>query len=298
MMISGPSLPEYLKTLRELIESRLKHDIQLSNQSPPRLLESIRYSLLAPGKRVRPCLALMACEACGAERVLALPAASAVEMIHCYSLIHDDLPAMDDDKLRRGRPTNHIQFDESTAILAGDALLTLAFEVLAKGINDPAVAVACVAELASAAGAEGMVGGQQADLEAEKSPTLTLSELEAVHRRKTGRLLTVPLVMGGRIAQANAETLNNLKIYGESVGLAFQIADDLLDVVGDSVKMGKGVQKDADHGKSTYPALMGLDESRKKAGLLIEQACDAVSCFGERGEYLIALARYIIERDH
>lgn len=297
-MISGPSLADYLKSLRTLIETRLNYDSQLSNQCPPQLLESIRYSLLAPGKRVRPCLALMACEACGGDPKDALPAASAVEMIHCYSLIHDDLPAMDDDELRRGRPTNHIQFGESTAILAGDALLTLAFEVLAKGIKDPQIAVACIADLTAAAGAEGMVGGQQADLEAEQTQELTLSELEAIHRRKTGRLLTTPLIMGGRIACTTVETLNNLKIYGESVGLAFQIADDLLDVVGDSGKMGKGVNKDADHNKSTYPALLGLDESRKKAERLIEQACDAISSFGGRGEYLIALAKYIIERDH
>lgn len=298
MMIDGPDLASHLSRLRSLIETRLNFDSQLSYECPRQLLDSIRYSLLAPGKRIRPCLAMLACEACGGDPKDALPAASALEMIHCYSLIHDDLPAMDDDNLRRGRSTNHIKFNESTAILAGDGLLTLAFEILAKNISDPHVAVACIADLASAAGAEGMVGGQQADLEAEDAENVSLEELEAIHRRKTGRLLTVPLLMGGRLAGANGETLNNLKIYGESVGLAFQIADDLLDVVGDSSKMGKNVQKDADHGKSTYPALIGVEESRTRANLLIEQACEAITEFGEHGNHLVALARYIIERDH
>lgn len=297
-MAAGPDLTAYLSQLRVLIDARLNLDSLLSRDCPAQLLESIRYSLLAPGKRVRPCLAVMACEACGEDPTAALPAAVAVEMIHTYSLIHDDLPAMDDDELRRGRPTNHVQFGESTAILAGDALLTLAFEVLAHGIEDPQIAIACIRDLASAAGAEGMVGGQQADLEAESAEQISLNELEAIHRRKTGRLLTAPLTIGGRIGGASPETLNNLKIYGESVGLAFQIADDLLDVVGDSGRMGKQVQKDAEHGKSTYPALLGIEESRKRAKQLVDRACSAIAEFGERGEYLQALALYIIERDH
>lgn len=297
-MDDGPSLANYLAHLRSLVEERLSFESRFSSDCPPQLLESIRYSLLAPGKRVRPCLALMACEACGGNAQDALPAAVAVEMIHCYSLIHDDLPAMDDDDLRRGRPTNHVKFGESTAILAGDALLTRAFEVLANGIQDNGIAIACVADLASAAGAEGMVGGQQADLEAEEVPIDSVEELEAIHRRKTGRLLTVPLIMGGRIGGADAQTLNNFKIYGESVGLAFQIADDLLDVVGDSAKMGKGVQKDSDHGKATYPGLLGLEESQRRAKSLVDEACHAVSSLGDRGRYLTGLATYIIERDH
>ena len=298
MLLSGPDLQSYLDALRSLIETRLRHDSNLSLKCPSVLRESVQYSLLAPGKRVRPCLALMACEAvCGDPRP-ALPAATALEMIHCYSLIHDDLPAMDDDDLRRGRPTNHVKFGEATAILAGDALLTLAFEVLARGISDPHVAIACVADLASAAGAEGMVGGQQADLEGETDPEPTVEKLEAIHRRKTGRLLTAPLIMGGRIGGADAETLNSLKIYGESVGLAFQIADDLLDVVGDSQKMGKNVHKDADHGKATYPGLLGIEESRLKANMLVQQAYEAITILGDRGKYLTDLAKYIVERDH
>lgn len=291
-------LKALLAELRQRVDARLQRDLQLSDACPHRLLESVSYSLLAPGKRVRPCLTLMACEACGGEVDQALPAASAVEMIHAYSLIHDDLPAMDDDDLRRGQPTNHVKFGESTAILAGDGLLTLAFEVLAKGIQPPEVAVACIADLSSAAGVEGMVGGQQADLEAETAEILTLEQLEAIHRRKTGRLLTAALTMGGRVAQTDVETLNQLKIYGESVGLAFQIADDLLDVTGNVEKMGKGVGKDQDHGKATYPGILGIEESQKRATQLIEQACDAVACLAPRSQNLIQLARYIIERDH
>ena len=292
------TLFSHLDFLKIQIEEHLQDAVQLSNNCPPKLLESIQYSLLAPGKRIRPLLALLACEAAGGDPVDALPAAVGLEMVHCYSLIHDDLPAMDDDDLRRGRPTNHIEFGEATAILAGDGLLTLAFEVLARKIEDPAVAIACVADLASAAGAEGMVGGQQADLEAEQQDHVSLDELESIHRRKTGKLLAAPLIMGGRIAGADSESLDKLRIYGESVGLAFQIADDLLDVVGDSEKMGKGVRKDSEHGKSTYPGLLGIEESQHKARLLIDQACQAVETFGDRSHHLVALAKYVIERDH
>jgi len=292
------NLTDYLTGLRARVEERLRLDLELSPGCPPRLAESMRYSLLAPGKRIRPCLVLMACEACGGDPARALPAASAIEMIHCYSLIHDDLPAMDDDDLRRGRPTNHIQFGEATAILAGDALLTLAFEVLARELTPGDLAAACILDLAQAAGAIGMVGGQQADLEAESNSSMQLPELEAIHRRKTGALLCAALQMGGRIGGADPQTLRNLTIYGESVGLAFQITDDLLDVLGEQDKMGKGVQKDAALGKQTYPSLLGIDESRRRARQLIDRACEAVAPLAERSHSLTALARYIIERDH
>lgn len=297
--MSNPvDLSGYLESLRAKIEPRLAADTALSADCPSRLADSVRYSLLAPGKRVRPCLVLMSCAACGGEVEAALPAASALEMVHCYSLIHDDLPAMDDDDLRRGRPTNHIQFGEATAILAGDGLLTLAFEVLARDVHPAAVAVDCIRDLAFAAGVGGMVGGQQADLEAETATGLTVDDLEAIHRRKTGRLLVASLSMGGRIGGADEKTLQSLRIYGESVGLAFQIADDLLDVLGDAGKMGKGAHKDSSHGKLTYPSLLGVEESRRRAESLVSRACDAISGFGDRGRYLAALARYIIERDH
>lgn len=292
------NLTDYLQQLCARIEPRLQADTELASLCPDRLKEAIRYSLLAPGKRIRPCLVLMACEACGGDLEQALPAASAIEMIHCYSLIHDDLPAMDDDDLRRGRPTNHVQFDEATAILAGDALLTLAFEVLSRDLRPAELGLTCVQELAAAAGACGMVGGQQADLLAEQASSLTIDELEAVHRRKTGALLCAALRMGGKIAGADPQTLRSLTIYGESVGLAFQIADDLLDVLGQKDKMGKGVRKDAEIGKQTYPSLLGIEESQELARRLVDRACEALDGLADRGRYLTELARYIIERDH
>lgn len=271
---------------------------QLSPDCPDRLRDAMRYSLLAPGKRLRPVLVLLACDTCGSDPVIAMPAACAIEMIHTYSLIHDDLPAMDDDDLRRGRPTCHKQFDEATAILAGDGLLTLAFEVLARGIRPSETALDCIRELAAAAGAEGMVGGQMADLEAETGGVSTGAALEAIHRRKTGRLLTAAVVMGGLAGGASPQSLSSLRRYGESVGLAFQIADDLLDVESTAEKMGKGVGKDAQHGKLTYPALWGREESRRRAEALVEAACTALAPFGDRGASLNALARYVISRDH
>ncbi len=292
------NLSSHLAALRQRIEDRLQKDSCFSDDCPPRLGEAIRYSLLAPGKRVRPCLVLMACSACGGDCESALPAATALEMVHCYSLIHDDLPAMDDDDLRRGRPTNHKQFDEATAILAGDGLLTEAFAVLAREIRPLEIVADCVLDLATAAGVCGMVGGQQADLEAESQTSITIDQLEAIHRRKTGRLLAASLRLGGRIGGGDPQALRRLTLYGESIGLAFQIADDLLDVVGAEEKMGKGVRKDANLGKQTYPSLLGVEESRRRAEQLIDQACEAISPFGENGLPLTALARYLIERDH
>lgn len=280
---------------------------ELGGECPSRLREAMSYSLLAGGKRLRPVLVLMACEACGGDSEAALPAACAIEMIHTYSLIHDDLPAMDDDDYRRGRLTNHKVFGDALAILAGDALLTLAFEVMARDVRPTSVAAACCADLAFAAGACGMVGGQVADLEAEDADTsprrgegskAALQELEAIHRRKTGRLIRSALTLGGRIAQADVATLGTLDHYGTCIGLAFQIADDLLDVTGTQDKLGKGVGKDADHGKLTYPGLIGIGPSRQKAQQLIDEACAAVAPWGERGRHLQAMARFVLERDH
>ncbi|NOX53272.1 MAG: polyprenyl synthetase family protein [Planctomycetes bacterium] len=316
--------------LREQIDARLQRYLnELSADCPHRLRESMAYSLLAGGKRLRPVLVLLSCEACGGRIEAALPAACAIEMIHTYSLIHDDLPAMDDDDLRRGRPTNHKVFGEAMAILAGDGLLTLAFEILARDVEPPEVAAACCADLASAAGAEGMVGGQVADLEAEtlsepplrelegspavsalpttKSDALAasradeagqLERLEAIHRRKTGRLLTCALTLGARVAGAPSEIRDRLENYGRCLGLAFQITDDLLDILGDAAKIGKEVHKDADHGKLTYPGLLGVDESRARARALIEEACRWIAPLGEGGRRLEALAHFVLGRDH
>lgn len=291
-------LQESWQALQVRVNSQLEHYTQLNDDCPARLREAMAYSLLAGGKRLRPVLVLLACEACGGSADDALPAACAIEMVHTYSLIHDDLPAMDDDDLRRGRPTNHIQFDEAQAILAGDGLLTLAFEVIARDISPSSVAAACCADLASAAGPCGMVAGQVADLAAENQPVESDTELEAVHRRKTGRLLASAVTMGARIAGADAPTLAALETYGIKIGLAFQIADDLLDVTGSREKMGKAVGKDASHGKLTYPQLLGETESRMRAEKLISEACEAISFLGERGQRLEALARFVLERDH
>ena len=290
---------ETVTSWRASIEDRLRSSVAARPDCPERLQEATAYSLLAEGKRLRPLLVLMACDACGGEIEDALPAAAAIEMVHTYSLIHDDLPAMDDDDLRRGRPTCHIQFDEATAVLAGDALLTLAFETIAAQVRPAEIAAACCADLAAAAGRDGMVGGQMADLDVSavaRQPS-PVSKLESIHRRKTGRLLACAVTMGGRIAGANPQTLRCLQAYGESIGLAFQIADDLLDVVGDAATMGKQVRKDAGAGKLTYPEVLGTEQSRVRAETLIEEACGAVAFLEERGDRLTAVARYIIERD-
>lgn len=291
------SVEQIGKLYRNRVNLELERYVRNVPGCPETLRESMAYSLLAGGKRTRPLLVLMSCDACGGNWEQALPAACAIEMVHTYSLIHDDLPAMDDDDLRRGLPTNHVKFGEAMAILAGDALLTLAFEVLAE-LQPAAVAIACVADLASASGRAGMVGGQVADLAAEETEVQNLAELEGIHRRKTGRLLCSALTMGGRIAQTSPETLDLLENYGKCVGLAFQIADDLLDITGNREKMGKGVQKDATHGKLTYPALLGMEASRQRAESLIDEAIRSLEPLGDRADHLRALAEFIIKRDH
>ena len=280
------------------------------HEVPERLRSAMEYSLLAGGKRLRPILVLLGCDACEGRWEDAMPAACAVEMIHTYSLIHDDLPAMDNDDLRRGRPTCHRQFDDATAILAGDALLTLAFETLANGFDDELVAARCCSTLAHASGAAGMVGGQMADLagegrfedqpvkQFEDDPEAAVAHLESIHRRKTGALLANSLKLGGIVARASTEQLDSLTIYGNCVGLAFQIADDVLDVVGSAQELGKSVRKDADLGKLTYPSVLGLDTSRNRAEKLIGTAERALAEFGSRRKALSGLARFVLERNH
>jgi geranylgeranyl diphosphate synthase type II len=262
----------------------------------------MRYSVLGGGKRLRPLLCLMAAEACGGETEPALPAACALEFIHTYSLIHDDLPAMDDDDLRRGRPTCHKAYDEATAILAGDGLLTLAFELIAREVGPPVVAARCVRILAEAAGPAGMVGGQMADLLAEEQAVDqrsegSLAELEAIHRRKTGALLRAPLRMGAVISGASTLEEEALDDYGRAVGLAFQIVDDLLDVQGDEAKLGKRVGKDCGLGKWTYPRFLGIEGSYLRARQLADDAIAAVAPLGDRGQRLRELALALVERD-
>jgi geranylgeranyl diphosphate synthase type II len=289
-------LNERLPPLRSRVESALDSALALGADCPPALRESMRYSTLAGGKRLRPLLVLLACDACGGSIDAAMPAAVAIELVHTYSLIHDDLPAMDDDELRRGQPTNHVKFGEATAILAGDGLLTLAFEQLAR-IEPATAAIACCRDLAEGAGAEGMVGGQQADLEAETDGISSVEHLESIHRRKTGRLICAALRMGGRVAGADETIVQRLTTYGLRIGLAFQIADDLLDLTSTAEKLGKGVQKDANRNKLTYPSLLGVDESRRRAGLLVEEAIAAVRGLGAESRSLTALAQYVILRE-
>ena len=293
-------LAEFLGEARRRVDQALAGYLPASTDPnpacPPQLAEAIRHSLLGGGKRLRPVLSLLAAEACGADPWLALPAAAALEMVHTYSLIHDDLPCMDDDDLRRGRPTCHKVFGEATALLAGDALQTLAFEVLARDL-EPTAAIRCVLALAEAAGPTGMAGGQMADLEAEGRTDATLDQLEAIHRRKTGALLRASLKMGGIVAGADPTTIEALDRYGHAVGLAFQIVDDLLDVQGDETKLGKRVNKDQGLGKWTYPGLLGLDGSRQRARELADEAVEALTALGGRGDRLRALALELLERD-
>jgi geranylgeranyl diphosphate synthase type II len=318
--LSHESFAEIAKQLGPRIDAALDAQTQLDDGCPAQLREAMRYSLLAPGKRLRPLLVLLAARACGGDDDLAMPAACAVEMIHAYSLIHDDLPAMDDDDLRRGRPTCHKAFDEATAILAGDGLLTLAFETLAHGVKPPGVAAACCAVLAKAAGPCGMVGGQADDIEEEQtgrrqgispSPNLPVSQspsllvspsprllrLESMHRRKTGAMIRVSLQMGAMVAAGSSAQLEALDAYGQRLGLAFQIIDDLLDVQSNMSATGKRVGKDAQRGKLTFPGLLGIDQSAQHARELISEASEALEPFGEEAEGLRTVAHFVLERN-
>jgi geranylgeranyl diphosphate synthase type II len=287
--------------LREEIDAALGRYVEHDAGCPQELAEAIRYVLLGPGKRLRPQLVVMAAEACGASMESAIPAACAVEMIHAYSLVHDDLPAMDDDDLRRGRPTCHKVFGEAVAILVGDALLARAFDVLASEIQPASVAARCCQILARAAGASALVGGQADDL---KMATMSgddrddLQLLESIHRRKTGALFVASLELGGTVARANGEQLAALTAYGQNVGLAFQITDDLLDVAGSQSAVGKRVAKDAGRGKLTFPMLLGVDGSRRRAAEHVEEACRAIEVLAPKAEPLCALARFICQREN
>lgn len=301
-------LEQHLKQRRAQVDAHLDAALAPANGFPESLREAMRYSLLAPGKRLRPLLVVLAAEACGGTIESALPAGSAVEMIHTYSLIHDDLPAMDDDDLRRGLPTCHKKFGEAMAILAGDGLLTLAFEVLARGYP-PRTAAACCRELAKGAGVAGMVGGQVDDLAWERrvedpsAPPRTLEGLQFLHARKTGALFRASLRMGAYAAQGERPNgpevalLEALDAYGRCYGLAFQITDDLLDVHSSAEVAGKRVNKDAARGKLTYPGLLGVDESRARAQQLCQEATNHLAPLGRNGERLAALVRTLLERN-
>lgn len=270
----------------------------LERESRENLYDAMRYSLLAGGKRLRPVLTLEACRLCGGDVEAALPFAGAVEMVHTYSLIHDDLPCMDDDDLRRGRPTNHRVYGEATAVLAGDGLLTAAFEtMLAPGQALPPERIVLAAGiLARAAGGAGMVGGQILDMAGEER-ALTLAEVEELQRLKTGALITASLEMGWAVAGGTEEQREALRRYGAALGLAFQIQDDILDVVGDEAALGKPVGSDARSGKTTFVTLKGVDGCRVLVARLTEQAAEALSPFGGEGAELRALAESLAARE-
>jgi geranylgeranyl diphosphate synthase type II len=298
------ALTDYLAEQRKRVEAHLDAALRPEPGLPSSLLEAMHYSVLAPGKRLRPLLVIMAVDACGGDEADAWPAACAVEMIHAYSLIHDDLPAMDDDDLRRGLPTCHKKFGEAMAILAGDALQARAFELLAGGYP-AATAAACCKELAKGAGARGMVGGQVDDLawESDAPGERTLDGLEQLHLRKTGALFRAALRMGvwaahsGRAAPPSADLMERFDGYGRCFGLAFQITDDLLDVEGDAGQTGKRVRKDAARGKLTYPGLLGIAESRQRAERLCREAREHVQSLGPAAHRMLALVSYVLERD-
>ncbi len=350
----------HLQEMRTVIEAALVETLDRS-EWPNALKSAVEYSLMAGGKRLRPVLVLLANEVCGGRQEDAIPAACAIEMVHTYSLIHDDLPSMDDDDFRRGRLTSHKVFGEALAILAGDCLLTLAFETIATQITGAGeINGLQIAEqlriLASAAGGSGMVGGQVLDLEAERGAFVNLENAEMhiqhaekhgcesgaaavqkavdsadfpnvhgetstsipdfrqnnsnrttasrvvllsqIHRMKTGALIAGALELGAATSSADADSRNRLQHFGHCIGLAFQIADDLLDVTGDQTKLGKKSGRDADLGKLTYPGLLGIESSRAKAEQLVQEACDAVADFGDRSRWLRELARFMVERDH
>ncbi len=289
-------LKDYLKEKAGLVDDALERLLPGEEVFPQALHRAMRYSLLSGGKRLRPVLVLASSEAVGGEPRKALEVACAFECIHAYSLIHDDLPAIDNEELRRGRPTCHRAFDEPTAILAGDALLTLAFGIIADApLDDSGVIVRVIRELARAAGSMGMIGGQMVDIESE-GRDVDFPVLEYIHIHKTGALILAAVRCGAIVAGAGDRELEALTRYGEAAGLAFQIADDLLDVEGTSAETGKSVGHDEKLGKATYPALLGIEESKRRAKELVEKAVEALGGFGERAEPLRAIARYIVER--
>ncbi len=292
-------LTGYLKERRDLVNRALDRLLPGEKEYPEILHKAMRYSVFAGGKRVRPILALAACESVGGAKEDALFPGCALEMIHTYSLIHDDLPAMDNDDLRRGVATNHKVFGEAVAILAGDSLLTHAFRILSdqetasRGKGNPLL---LIREMTLAAGNRGMIGGQVVDLLSEGEKEIDAPLLDYIHTHKTGALLRASVRMGGIAGGAGDREMKALTRYGDRIGLAFQIVDDLLDLEGDEKIMGKRVGSDLERGKKTYPRLFGIPESKRRASNLVEEAVDALGDFGPRAEPLRAIASFILNR--
>ncbi|MDM9381879.1 polyprenyl synthetase family protein [Chlorogloeopsis sp. ULAP01] len=288
----------YLKERQQLCEAALEQTISV--RYPEKIYEAMRYSLLAGGKRLRPILCLATCEMTGGTIEMAMPTACALEMIHTMSLIHDDLPAMDNDDYRRGKLTNHKVYGEDVAILAGDGLLAYAFEYIAANTKNvpPERVLQVVAHLGRAVGAAGLVGGQVVDLESEGKSDISLETLNFIHNHKTGALLKACIVCGGVLSGASEQDLQRLSSYARNIGLAFQIIDDVLDITATQEQLGKTAGKDQQAKKVTYPSLWGIEESRKQAQKLIEAACAELEPFGKAAEPLVALAHFITSRNH
>ncbi|TFJ84294.1 hypothetical protein NSK_004285 [Nannochloropsis salina CCMP1776] len=301
---SASSLPtfdlnKYLLDKKDAVESALDASLQVTSPQVAKITESMRYSLLAGGKRIRPIMCIAACEMAGGTAEDAMAAAVALEMIHTMSLIHDDLPSMDNDSLRRGKPTNHVIYGEDVAILAGDALLSTAFEHVAKHTPSHVPAervVSVIARLAASVGATGLAGGQVMDLECEGKKGVGLEELTWIHTHKTAALLKVSVAAGAILGGASAEEVEACETYALDIGLAFQVADDILDVTASTEALGKTAGKDLNMDKTTYPKLLGLEGSREEARRLVGEAKAALGRFGGRAAPLLAIADYIVER--
>ena len=289
-------LAAYLKEKQQIVEDALEKSLPIAQ--PEKIYQAMRYSLLAGGKRLRPILCLASCELIGGDLAIALPTACALEMIHTMSLIHDDLPAMDNDDYRRGKLTNHKVYGENIAILAGDGLLAYAFEYVGLETKDvPAQRVLeVITRLGRTVGGTGLVGGQVLDLESEGKPDITTEALTEIHTRKTGALLETSVVSGAILAGASLEDLQRLSTYAQNIGLAFQIVDDILDITATKEELGKTAGKDLQAEKATYPKLWGIEASREQAKQMIDKAIGQLSVYGEKAQALRAIASYIIER--
>ncbi len=291
-------LKPWLKATQKLVDSELKRQLPKANTRPTTIHQAMRYSIFAGGKRLRPILCIAAAEACGGEIENALLPACAVEIMHTYSLVHDDLPSMDDDDLRRGRPTSHKVYGEGIAVLCGDALLTESFAIIAKTPATKRYSVAdYVTEFAVTGGSRKLIGGQVLDLEGE-GKALTKKQLIQIHEAKTAALLTCSVKLGAMTANATPAKLDALTTFGYNLGLAFQVIDDILDVTQTTEQLGKTAGKDEAVNKSTYPAILGLDASRKEAARLTKKSLDALKPFGKKAARLEQIARYLLDREY
>lgn len=297
-VISQFDLTSYLRERQKLVEEALEQSLPITR--PEKIYESMRYSLLAGGKRLRPILCLTTCELMGGTIEMAMPTACALEMIHTMSLIHDDLPAMDNDDYRRGKLTNHKVYGEDIAILAGDGLLAYSFEYVATQTRNvpPQKIIEVIARLGRTVGAAGLVGGQVLDLESEGRNDITSDTLTFIHTHKTGALLETSVVSGAILASATDDDLQRLSRYAQNIGLAFQIVDDILDITATQEELGKTAGKDLQAQKATYPSLWGIEESKRQAQALVDEAIAQLAVYEEKAEPLRAIANYIVTRKH